>query len=180
MRRKRDTELTARPHKAKVDELRYWPGAPGQNQCLPSYFLPAFLPPARRTVIGVSRYLPRLGVVWGTSAAIPCIGGPPNPNPRPASAPTVLRPRPSGPGFATASRTGRLESELRRAYAREQVQWVRSVSPKANEMVQWTISIDERPKGSVDPSASLASLEEGPAFLSSLCSPRKARPTPRA
>src|SRR6516162_3824916 len=47
-------------------------------------------------------------------------------------------------------------------------------------MVRWTISSDERPKGSADPHASLASLEEGPAFLGSLRSPIKARPTPRA
>jgi hypothetical protein len=57
---------------------------------------------------------------------------------------------------------------LRRAQAREQVQWVRSGSPQANEMVQWTISNDERPKGSAGLGASLASLEEGQAFLGSL------------
>jgi hypothetical protein len=57
--------------------------------------------------------------------------------------------------------------------AREQVRWVRSGSPKADEMVQWTISSEERPKGRAGQGASLASIEEGQAFLGSLSLTKK-------
>src|SRR4051812_28527029 len=69
--------------------------------------------------------------------------------------------------------------------AREQVQWVRSMSPKANEMVQWTISSDERPerkRRAVRPRLPrpLRGLEEGQAFLCSLARQEKLSQLERA